>query len=102
MQPQIRGQRRAGEFRGNFASPGGGQYGLLSPQAWAGASGTGAAPVIARALRDKNILTVGVVTKPFQFEGMKRAAFADEGIANMTEAVDTLIVIPNQKSVPPG
>ena len=61
-----------------------------------GGTGTGAAPVIARALRDKNILTVGVVTKPFQFEGMKRATFAEEGIANMTEAVDTLIVIPNQ------
>jgi len=61
-----------------------------------GGTGTGAAPVIAKALRERNILTVGVVTKPFQFEGMKRAAFADEGIASLSESVDTLIVIPNQ------
>lgn len=61
-----------------------------------GGTGTGAAPVIAKALRERNILTVGVVTKPFQFEGMKRATFADEGIASLSESVDTLIVIPNQ------
>ena len=61
-----------------------------------GGTGTGAAPVIAKALRERNILTVGVVTKPFQFEGMKRASFAEEGIANLSSSVDTLIVIPNQ------
>lgn len=61
-----------------------------------GGTGTGAAPVIAKALRERNILTVGVVTKPFQFEGMKRASFAEEGIANLSASVDTLIVIPNQ------
>ena len=90
-----RGQRRPGKPRGNFAPLRRGQYGLCHRR-YGGGTGTGAAPVIARALRDKNILTVGVVTKPFQFEGMKRAAFAEDGIANMTEAVDTLIVIPNQ------
>ena len=61
-----------------------------------GGTGTGAAPVIAKALRERNILSVGVVTKPFQFEGLKRAAFAEEGLANLSAVVDTLIVIPNQ------
>ena len=61
-----------------------------------GGTGTGAAAVIAKALRERTILTVGVVTKPFQFEGLKRAKYADEGIANLSSNVDTLIVIPNQ------
>ncbi|GEP10604.1 cell division protein FtsZ [Methylobacterium gnaphalii] len=61
-----------------------------------GGTGTGAAPVIARAARDMGILTVGVVTKPFQFEGMRRMRTADAGIAELQAAVDTLIVIPNQ------
>jgi cell division protein FtsZ len=61
-----------------------------------GGTGTGAAPVIARMARERNILTVGVVTKPFTFEGSRRARAADEGIAELTQYVDTLIVIPNQ------
>jgi cell division protein FtsZ len=61
-----------------------------------GGTGTGAAPVIARMAREKNILTVGVVTKPFTFEGLRRARAADEGIAELQQFVDTLIVIPNQ------
>ncbi|MEA1014033.1 cell division protein FtsZ [Sphingosinicella sp. LY1275] len=61
-----------------------------------GGTGTGAAPVIARAARDKGILTVGVVTKPFGFEGNRRARSAEEGIAELARHVDTLIVIPNQ------
>ncbi|MGO1120213.1 cell division protein FtsZ [Rhodovibrionaceae bacterium A322] len=61
-----------------------------------GGTGTGAAPVIARAAREKGILTVGVVTKPFQFEGINRARIAEAGIKELTEYVDTLIVIPNQ------
>src|SRR5215211_4316780 len=61
-----------------------------------GGTGTGAAPVIARAARDMGILTVGVVTKPFQFEGMRRARVAEAGVNELQEAVDTLIVIPNQ------
>jgi cell division protein FtsZ len=61
-----------------------------------GGTGTGAAPVIARACRELGILTVGVVTKPFHFEGSKRMSMADEGIREMQEYVDTLIVIPNQ------
>lgn len=61
-----------------------------------GGTGTGAAPAIARVARDMGILTVGVVTKPFQFEGMRRMRMAEAGIGELNEAVDTLIVIPNQ------
>ncbi|WP_158810136.1 cell division protein FtsZ [Beijerinckia sp. L45] len=61
-----------------------------------GGTGTGAAPVIARIARDMGILTVGVVTKPFQFEGQRRMRIADAGIAELHKAVDTLITIPNQ------
>jgi cell division protein FtsZ len=61
-----------------------------------GGTGTGAAPVIARAAREAGILTVGVVTKPFHFEGNNRMRQADFGIAELQQYVDTLIVIPNQ------
>jgi len=61
-----------------------------------GGTGTGAAPVIARAARDLGVLTVGVVTKPFQFEGMHRLRIADKGIEELEQYVDTLIIIPNQ------
>jgi cell division protein FtsZ len=61
-----------------------------------GGTGTGAAPVIARMARERGILTVGVVTKPFAFEGKKRMRAAEEGITEMQAYVDTLIVIPNQ------
>jgi cell division protein FtsZ len=61
-----------------------------------GGTGTGAAPVIAKAARDKGILTVGVVTKPFAFEGSRRGRSADAGISELQQHVDTLIVIPNQ------
>jgi cell division protein FtsZ len=61
-----------------------------------GGTGTGAAPVIARAAREQGILTVGVVTKPFTFEGNRRARLAEDGIDELHRHVDTLIVIPNQ------
>ena len=61
-----------------------------------GGTGTGAAPVIARAARELDILTVGVVTKPFQFEGARRMDIAERGITELEQHVDTLIVIPNQ------
>ena len=61
-----------------------------------GGTGTGAAPVIARMARERGVLTVGVVTKPFTFEGLRRAKAADQGIAELQQYVDTLIVIPNQ------
>ena len=61
-----------------------------------GGTGTGAAPVIAKAARDRGILTVGVVTKPFTFEGNRRMKSAESGIEELQKHVDTLIVIPNQ------
>src|SRR3954469_12652742 len=61
-----------------------------------GGTGTGAAPVIARAVREQGILTVGVVTKPFRFEGAHRMRLAEAGVAELREYVDTLIVVPNQ------
>jgi cell division protein FtsZ len=61
-----------------------------------GGTGTGAAPVIARIARELGILTIGVVTKPFHFEGQRRMRFAEAGIAELLNAVDTLLIIPNQ------
>jgi cell division protein FtsZ len=61
-----------------------------------GGTGTGAAPVIAKTARDMGILTVGVVTKPFHFEGQRRMRTADTGIAELHKVVDTLLIIPNQ------
>ncbi len=61
-----------------------------------GGTGTGAAPVIAKMARDKGVLTVGVVTKPFTFEGTRRMKSAEAGIDELQQNVDTLIVIPNQ------
>jgi cell division protein FtsZ len=61
-----------------------------------GGTGTGAAPIIAQAARELGVLTVGVVTKPFQFEGAKRMRLAEEGVEALQRMVDTLIIIPNQ------
>ena len=62
-----------------------------------GGTGTGAAPVIAQLARDAGILTVAVVSKPYEFEGVRRTKHAEEGIASLSEWVDSLIVIPNEK-----
>lgn len=62
-----------------------------------GGTGTGAAPVIARIARDLGALTIGVVTKPFHFEGKKRSRHADQGLESLRESVDSLITIPNER-----
>ena len=62
-----------------------------------GGTGTGAAPVVAKIARELNILTIGVVTKPFSFEAKKRKAFAEQGIKYMKDYVDSLVIIPNDK-----
>src|SRR6202158_404460 len=67
------------------------------PAGMGGGTGTGSAPVIARIARECGALTVGVVTKPFQFEGRKRMGQAEEGLRELKNAVDTLITIPNQR-----
>jgi cell division protein FtsZ len=61
-----------------------------------GGTGTGAAPVVAKLARERGILTVGVITKPFQFEGSRRMRLAEQGIEELQKYVDTLIIIPNQ------
>jgi len=61
-----------------------------------GGTGTGAAPIIAKTARELGILTIGVVTKPFHFEGQRRMRFAEAGIAELVKVVDTLLIIPNQ------
>ena len=62
-----------------------------------GGTGTGAAPIVAQVARDAGALTVGVVTKPFRFEGRKRGRIGDDGICGLAEGVDTLITIPNER-----
>ena len=62
-----------------------------------GGTGTGAAPVVARIAREMNILTIGIVTKPFEFEGRKRMERAEAGIAELSQYVDSLVVIPNER-----
>ncbi len=64
-----------------------------------GGTGTGAAPIIARIAREQKVLTVGVVTKPFDFEGRRRMAVAERGIGDLRSEVDTLIIIPKSESV---
>lgn len=65
-----------------------------------GGTGTGAAPIVAEVAKEMGILTVAVVTRPFSFEGRKRMKIADEGIRELQENVDSLIIIPNQKLLP--
>ncbi|MDE6583621.1 MAG: cell division protein FtsZ, partial [Clostridia bacterium] len=62
-----------------------------------GGTGTGAAPVIAQIAKEKGILTVGIVTKPFQFENKKRMENAEKGIAELKKYVDTIVIIPNER-----
>ncbi|SMP03765.1 cell division protein FtsZ [Desulfurobacterium pacificum] len=64
-----------------------------------GGTGTGAAPIVAKIAKDMGILTVGVVTRPFDFEGRKRHEYAEAGIKRLKEFVDTLMVVPNQKLI---
>jgi len=74
----------------------GGAHMVFITAGMGGGTGTGAAPVVARAAREMGILTVGVVTKPFHFEGSRRMKLAESGIEQLQDFVDTLIVIPNQ------
>lgn len=66
---------------------------MLLPE-WDGGTGTGAAPIVAACAKEMGILTIGVVTKPFTFEGKKRLSQADRGIESLKGKVDTLVVIP--------
>lgn len=93
--PDI-GRSAAEESVDDFSMPFGGANMVFITAGMGGGTGTGAAPVVARAARELGILTIGVVTKPFQFEGSHRMRMAEAGIAELQQYVDTLIVIPNQ------
>ena len=94
-QPEI-GQAAAEEVIDEIRDQLAGAHMVFVTAGMGGGTGTGAAPVVARAARDMGILTVGVVTKPFQFEGSRRMRLAEQGIEELQKSVDTLIIIPNQ------
>jgi len=94
--PEV-GEKAAEESRDEIAAAISGSDMLFITAGMGGGTGTGAAPVIAAIAHDMGILTVGVVTKPFVFEGKPRLRNALEGIAELRKYVDTLVVIPNQK-----
>ncbi|MDR0452679.1 MAG: cell division protein FtsZ [Treponema sp.] len=93
--PEV-GERAAEEDREMISNALRGADMVFVTAGMGGGTGTGSAPVIAQIARDMGALTVGVVTKPFDFEGCYKMGLAEEGIAKMREAVDTLIVIPNE------
>ncbi|MBO5797235.1 MAG: cell division protein FtsZ, partial [Clostridia bacterium] len=92
-----KGQRAAEESRDEIVNALKGTDMVFITAGMGGGTGTGAAPVVAEIARDMGILTIGIVTKPFLFEGRKRMEQAESGIANLREHVDSLIVIPNER-----
>lgn len=93
--PEV-GRAAAEEARDEISAYVEGSNMLFITAGMGGGTGTGAAPVVARIAKDQGILTVGVVTKPFQFEGAHRMRLAESGLKELQEYVDTLIIIPNQ------
>ena len=94
--PEV-GQKAAEESMDAINDSLGGADMVFITAGMGGGTGTGAAPVIAQMAKDKGILTVGIVTKPFNFEGKRRMAQAEEGIAELSAHVDSLIIIPNER-----
>lgn len=94
--PEI-GRQAALEDKERIASAIAGADMVFITAGMGGGTGTGAAPVIAEVAKDMGILTVGVVTRPFAFEGRKRMEIANQGIAQLKERVDSLIIVPNEK-----
>ena len=92
-----RGQRAAEESHDEIVAALQGADMVFVTAGMGGGTGTGAAPVVAQIARDMGILTVGIVTKPFSFEGNRRMAQAEDGIAALKEHVDSLVVIPNDR-----
>ncbi|MSQ42430.1 MAG: cell division protein FtsZ [Dehalococcoidia bacterium] len=93
----LRGQRAAEESRDDIAEALRGAEMVFVTACLGGGTGTGAAPVVAEIARELGALTIGVVTKPFTFEGAKRRQQAEEGVRDLQAKVDTLIVIPNDR-----
>jgi len=94
--PEI-GEKAAGESREEITAALKGADMVFITAGMGGGTGTGAAPIIAEIARDMGCLTVGVVTRPFEFEGKRRIRQAEEGIANLKDKVDALLVIPNER-----
>ncbi len=94
--PEI-GQRSAEESRDEIAAALKGAQMAFITAGMGGGTGTGAAPVVAEVARDLGILTIGIVTKPFAFEGKRKMTMAEIGISGLLERVDALIVIPNER-----
>ena len=93
----LRGQRSAEESRESIAEALRNAEMVFVTACLGGGTGTGAAPIVAEIAREQGALTIGVVTKPFAFEGAKRRQQAEEGVRDLQEKVDTLIVIPNDR-----
>ena len=91
------GRRAALESEAQLREVLGGSDMVFVTTGMGGGTGTGGAPVVARLAKELGALTVGIVTRPFEFEGLRRAAIAEQGIQEMRQSVDTLIVIPNQR-----
>ena len=94
--PEV-GQRAAEESKDEIANALKGAQMVFITAGMGGGTGTGAAPVVAETAHDLGILTVGIVTKPFSFEGKRKMSLAEQGIANLMMHVDSLIVIPNER-----
>ncbi len=94
--PEV-GQRAAEESRDEIIAALKGSDMVFITAGMGGGTGTGAAPIVAQIAREMGILTIGIVTKPFAFEGQKRMAQAEHGIAALREHVDSLVVIPNER-----
>ena len=94
--PEV-GQRAAEESKEEIANALKGAQMVFITAGMGGGTGTGAAPVVAETAHDLGILTVGIVTKPFAFEGKRKMSIAEQGIANLMMHVDSLIVIPNER-----
>ena len=94
--PEV-GEKAAEESREEIAAILKGTDMVFITAGMGGGTGTGAAPVVAQIAKEMGVLTVGVVTKPFKFEGKKRSTLAEQGIARLSEHVDSLIVIPNDR-----
>ncbi len=96
MNPEI-GKQAAEETKESIQEMVRGADMIFITCGFGGATGTGAAPIVAKIAREQGILTIAVVTKPFSFEGAQRMRLADAGIVNLREAVDAMIIIPNDR-----
>ncbi len=96
----MKGERAAEESRDEIAAALKGAQMVFVATGMGGGTGTGAAPIVAEIAHDMGILTIAVVTKPFEFEGSKKMVLAEEGIARLRKNVDSLLVIPNERLLP--